>query len=267
MPGEELAGRVEHVLAAPAHRPAGTEGSSDRRRHPPGHPGAVRRPAPEGHLRAELATHPRGVRPADLITALGTDAVPGRACRTHQWIERDGARFEPLPRERARDRARARHSTRGGPSLMSETEISQTPEGRPLEGHPRRALPRKRRALADRIRSRPMCAPGQGRPPGLRKPKIGDTRPAPPCRPGPAGPVARPRPRRSRRPWSRSPGRRPPRRWRATPTWRARRARGPDSDDAEPPGRRPRSRRRSGRDRRAKQVGPLPGLRARPAGT
>jgi radical SAM-linked protein len=29
-------------------------------------------------------------------TALGAPAAPGRACRTHQWIERDGARFEPL---------------------------------------------------------------------------------------------------------------------------------------------------------------------------
>ena len=51
----------------------------------------------DGHLRAELATHPRGVRPSDLVTALGADVVLGRACRTHQWIERDGARFEPLP--------------------------------------------------------------------------------------------------------------------------------------------------------------------------
>jgi radical SAM-linked protein len=51
---------------------------------------------PIGHLRAELATHPRGVRPSDLISALGTDVVLARACRTHQWIERDGARFEPL---------------------------------------------------------------------------------------------------------------------------------------------------------------------------
>jgi radical SAM-linked protein len=50
----------------------------------------------DGRLRAELATHPRGVRPTDLLAALGADLVLGRACRTHQWIERDGARFEPL---------------------------------------------------------------------------------------------------------------------------------------------------------------------------
>ena len=89
--------------------------------------------SPNGHLRAELATHPRGVRPGDLVAALGTAAVPGRACRTHQWIERDGARFEPLPRERARDRCRRDTAREEGLSLMSETEISQTPEGRPPE--------------------------------------------------------------------------------------------------------------------------------------
>ncbi len=51
---------------------------------------------PIGRLRAELATHPRGVRPGDLCSALGADVVLARACRTHQWIERDGARYEPL---------------------------------------------------------------------------------------------------------------------------------------------------------------------------
>ena len=47
-------------------------------------------------LRAELATRPRGVRPRELVEALGTDLVLGRARRTQQWIERDGARWEPL---------------------------------------------------------------------------------------------------------------------------------------------------------------------------
>jgi radical SAM-linked protein len=49
-----------------------------------------------GRLRATMATHPRGLRPGDLVSALGTDVVLARACRTHQWIERDGVRFEPL---------------------------------------------------------------------------------------------------------------------------------------------------------------------------
>jgi radical SAM-linked protein len=103
--GQELQERVELVLAAPsltiqrerkgrpteddirpailtlavAHGDASAQGEQ-----------------PIGRLRAQLATHPRGVRPSDLISAFGTDVVLARACRTHQWIERDGARFEPL---------------------------------------------------------------------------------------------------------------------------------------------------------------------------
>ena len=49
-----------------------------------------------GWLRAELATRPRGVRPRELVEVLGTDVVLARARRTQQWIERDGARWEPL---------------------------------------------------------------------------------------------------------------------------------------------------------------------------
>jgi hypothetical protein len=47
-------------------------------------------------LRAELATQPRGVRPGELLEGLGAGLVLARARRTHQWIERDGARWEPL---------------------------------------------------------------------------------------------------------------------------------------------------------------------------
>lgn len=47
-------------------------------------------------LVAELATHPRGVRPSELLTALRPGLEEGRVCRTHQWIERDGARREPI---------------------------------------------------------------------------------------------------------------------------------------------------------------------------
>jgi radical SAM-linked protein len=50
---------------------------------------------------AELTTHPRGVRPSELIDALaaftGRPLEEGRVCRTHQWIVLDGARREPLP--------------------------------------------------------------------------------------------------------------------------------------------------------------------------
>ncbi len=47
-------------------------------------------------LRAELATQPRGVRPGELLEGLGAGLVLARARRRHQWIERDGARWEPL---------------------------------------------------------------------------------------------------------------------------------------------------------------------------
>ena len=62
--------------------------------------GAVPRGVPGGvplRLDAELATRPRGVRPAELLEGLGSDLALVRACRTHQWIEREGAREEPLP--------------------------------------------------------------------------------------------------------------------------------------------------------------------------
>lgn len=71
-------------------------------------------------LHAELATQPRGVRPVELVRALIAVAggssdgssqrwavlggapvgvpVLDRACRTQQWIERDGAKGEPLAR-------------------------------------------------------------------------------------------------------------------------------------------------------------------------
>jgi hypothetical protein len=69
---------------------------------------------------AELATQPRGVRPVELVRGLVAVSGPlpegrsagvtldagsnvgtpvlDRACRTQQWIERDGARQEPLQR-------------------------------------------------------------------------------------------------------------------------------------------------------------------------
>jgi hypothetical protein len=68
---------------------------------------------PEGspkRISAELATQPRGVRPMELIEGLGADLVLARACRTHQWIERDGARWEPLPASSETPGAGARHA-------------------------------------------------------------------------------------------------------------------------------------------------------------
>jgi radical SAM-linked protein len=48
-------------------------------------------------VRAELATQPRGLRPGELVAACFPTAEEHRVLRTHQWIERDGARWEPLP--------------------------------------------------------------------------------------------------------------------------------------------------------------------------
>ena len=52
-------------------------------------PGALR-------LHAELATKPRGVRPAELLSGISSNLRLARASRTAQWIERDGLRLEPL---------------------------------------------------------------------------------------------------------------------------------------------------------------------------
>jgi radical SAM-linked protein len=62
-----------------------------------------------GHpvVEADTSTSPRGIRPADLLLVLrelaGTPATDGedRVLRTHQWIEHDGARLEPLEADRA----------------------------------------------------------------------------------------------------------------------------------------------------------------------
>jgi radical SAM-linked protein len=103
--GEDLRERIERVLAAPSlavqRERKGRQTEDDIRpailtlAMTPSD-GSEQGGLPMGRFRAELATHPRGVRPSDLISALGTGAVLARACRTHQWIERDGARFEPL---------------------------------------------------------------------------------------------------------------------------------------------------------------------------
>ncbi|MEO5837234.1 MAG: TIGR03936 family radical SAM-associated protein [Acidimicrobiales bacterium] len=53
-----------------------------------GGPGMVR-------LRAELAAQPKAVRPSELLAAIAVDAV-ARVRRTHQWIELEGLRSEPL---------------------------------------------------------------------------------------------------------------------------------------------------------------------------
>jgi hypothetical protein len=57
-------------------------------------------------LDIDIATRPRAARVGDVLSALrsaraGTTAPgDGRVTRTHQWIERGGARLEPLDADR-----------------------------------------------------------------------------------------------------------------------------------------------------------------------
>jgi radical SAM-linked protein len=60
-------------------------------------PAAVTPLRPSAALRAELATQPRSLRPAELVRALDPTWVEGRVLRTHQWTLVDGARLEPIP--------------------------------------------------------------------------------------------------------------------------------------------------------------------------
>jgi radical SAM-linked protein len=64
----------------------------------------------DDQLVCELATQPRGLRPAELLVALGIEPTAGDVRRTHQWIERDGARREPLPLDAPALHARERAS-------------------------------------------------------------------------------------------------------------------------------------------------------------
>jgi len=53
--------------------------------------------APGALVVAELGAHPRSLRPAEFLRALSPGLREGHVRRTHQWIVRDGARWEPLP--------------------------------------------------------------------------------------------------------------------------------------------------------------------------
>jgi radical SAM-linked protein len=47
-------------------------------------------------LECDLATRPRALRPSELVVGLGSGFEGREVRRLHQWIERDGARLEPL---------------------------------------------------------------------------------------------------------------------------------------------------------------------------
>ena len=59
-------------------------------------PGILSCAAEGTSLHAELAAQPRALRPSELLVALGGDLEEKRVRRTSQWIERDGARWEPI---------------------------------------------------------------------------------------------------------------------------------------------------------------------------
>jgi hypothetical protein len=50
----------------------------------------------ERTLRLVTATQPRGARPREVLAVFGAGLTEARVRRTHQWIERDGSRCEPL---------------------------------------------------------------------------------------------------------------------------------------------------------------------------
>ena len=50
-------------------------------------------------LVAELGTKPRAVRPAEFLRLIAPPLAAGRVRRLHQWITRDGERYEPLAPE------------------------------------------------------------------------------------------------------------------------------------------------------------------------
>ena len=92
---EELTVLVERALAAeslviPRERKGRTADEDVR-------PGILSCSVDGSRIISELAAHPRTLRPSELLRALGPDLEAADVRRTHQWIERDGARREPLP--------------------------------------------------------------------------------------------------------------------------------------------------------------------------
>jgi radical SAM-linked protein len=91
----DLAGRIQDVLAAPeivvTRERKGRPVTDDIRP-------AIRSLVlePDATLTFELAVQQRGVRPSELLSVLGIEFEDCLVRRTHQWIERDGARWEPI---------------------------------------------------------------------------------------------------------------------------------------------------------------------------
>lgn len=92
---DRLASVVEASLAAPSlvisRERKGQRSEQDVR------PGLLACEVDGTTLAAELAAQPRALRPSELLVALGGGLTGVRVRRTSQWIERDGAREEPIP--------------------------------------------------------------------------------------------------------------------------------------------------------------------------
>ena len=94
---------------------------------------AVVGPTPAGsQLEAELAVHPRSVRPSELLTALSPALAEGQVRRTAQWIWRDGAREEPLPLAVVPDATRAPHAE---PCVTRRDHHDARPRSRCADAH------------------------------------------------------------------------------------------------------------------------------------
>jgi hypothetical protein len=97
---EGLAATVQQALAAESlvitRQRKGTDVTDDVRPAILAVTAAGRGPRGLALLECDLATQPRGLRPSELLLALHPDLEEAGVCRLHQWIERDGARREPL---------------------------------------------------------------------------------------------------------------------------------------------------------------------------
>ena len=97
--GVDADGVEQAVAPSPGGRRAAdrrrAQGERDRPRRSSGHPRPRQRDGTT--LVAELATHPRSLRPAELLRALDPTWTAGSVLRTNQWTSVDGARCEPIP--------------------------------------------------------------------------------------------------------------------------------------------------------------------------
>jgi radical SAM-linked protein len=100
---DDLAGRIDTVMAAPeivvTRERKGRPVTDDIRpaiRSLVLTSGGAASDCDADALTFELLVQQRGVRPAELLSVVGIEFEDCLVRRTHQWIERDGARWEPI---------------------------------------------------------------------------------------------------------------------------------------------------------------------------